>query len=242
MSGADILLAEVRFGFEDWSVEFDLTLPAGCFAAVMGPSGSGKSTLLNLIAGFERPDAGRVLIGGQDVTASPPAMRPVSMIFQENNLFGHLDIWSNVGLGRSPRLKLGERDRDDIAQALRSTGLAGKEKRLPSQLSGGECPRVELVRALLRDRPVLLLDEAFSSLGPGLRNEMLDLTGDLHRAGNMTVLMVTHHPDDAARIADRIVLVDQGRIAAIGETAAMLAPGAPERMRRYLGESRALPG
>src|SRR5690606_25612104 len=125
--------------------------------AVMGPSGSGKSTLLNLVAGFETPASGAVLIGGDDVSRRPPPARPVSMVFQENNLFAHLDVAQNVGLGRSPSLRLSAEDRTDVAAALARTGLAGKEARLPAELSGGERQRVALSRALVRDRPVLLL-------------------------------------------------------------------------------------
>ena len=141
---------------------FDAEFAPASVTAIMGPSGSGKSTLLNLVAGFEMPKAGRVLIGDMDVTGLPPARRPVSMIFQENNLFAHLDVEKNVGLGRSPSLRLTADDRDAVANALARTGLAGKEQRLPRELSGGERQRVALARALVRNRPVLLLDEPFA--------------------------------------------------------------------------------
>src|SRR5690606_10209232 len=124
-------------------------------------SGAGKTTLLNLVAGFEKPESGRILIGGRDVTLLGPAQRPVSMVFQENNLFAHLSVEKNVGLGRSPSLRLKEADRAAIHDALARTGLSGKQKRLPSELSGGERQRVALARVLVRDRPVLLLDEPF---------------------------------------------------------------------------------
>jgi thiamine transport system ATP-binding protein len=159
MSGAAVVLDKVEFSYGEAMMRFDLEAAAGEIVAVMGPSGSGKSTLLNLIAGFERPSSGRVLIGGKDATNLAPALRPVSMVFQENNLFSHLDVAQNVGLGRSPSLKLTEQDRADIAAALARTGLAGKEGRRPAALSGGERQRVALARVLVRDRPVLLLDE-----------------------------------------------------------------------------------
>src|SRR5690606_9136667 len=135
-------------------MRFDARVDAGCIAAVIGPSGSGKSTLLNLVAGFEMPISGRILIGGSDVTGLPPAKRPVSMVFQENNLFAHLTVGQNVGLGRSPALRLDGQDRGAIAEALSRTGLAGKESRLPGELSGGERQRVALARVLVRQRPV----------------------------------------------------------------------------------------
>lgn len=239
--GAAVRLDDVDFAFEDWQVSFDLSVEASAIVAVMGPSGSGKSTLLNLVAGFEAPQRGRILIGGSDVTFRPPAERPVSMVFQENNLFGHLDVFANVGLGRSPSLRLTAQDREEIMAAIAQTGLAGKEKRLPAELSGGERQRVALARALIRDRPVLLLDEAFASLGPALRREMLDLVADLHERRGMTVLMVTHHPDDARQIARETVLIEDGRVAAHAATEEMLSEAGPEAMRRYLGSDRGSP-
>ena len=164
----------------------------------MGPSGSGKSTLLNLVAGFETPRSGRVLIGGADVTALPPAARPVSMVFQENNLFAHLDVERQC---RARPLAGAAADAPPtalaVAEALSRTGLAGKEQRLPRELSGGERQRVALARVLVRDRPVLLLDEPFASLGPALREDMLDLLVGVQAERRMTVLFVTHQPEDA---------------------------------------------
>lgn len=239
-TASDVALQAVTYAQDDWEARYDATLAGGRITAIMGASGSGKSTLLDLVAGFRVPMAGRILIGGSDVTRLAPAARPVSMIFQENNLFSHLSVEANVGLGLSPGLKLAASDRDRIAAALQETGLAGKERRLPSQLSGGERQRVALARVLVRDRPVMLLDEAFSSLGPALRQEMLALVADLHRRSAMTVLMVTHHPDDAVAIADDVLLVANGRIAAQGRTATMLGEDAPAAMRAYLGKDRSV--
>jgi len=149
--GAAITLDDAAFTYEDMRMLFDVTIEAGGVTSVMGASGAGKSTFLNLVAGFETPDSGRVLIGGTDVTDMPPSLRPVSMVFQENNLFAHLTVEQNVGLGRSPALRLTEADRADIADALARTGLAGKEKRLPRELSGGERQRRALARVAVRD-------------------------------------------------------------------------------------------
>lgn len=235
MSGADVVLDRLAFSYGETTMRFDLGFAAGSIVAVMGPSGSGKSTLLNLIAGFETPAAGRVLIGGVDVTATPPAARPVSFVFQENNLFAHLNVADNVGLGRSPALRLSATDRADIADALARTGLAGMERRLPRELSGGERQRVALARALLRDRPVLLLDEPFASLGPALRGEMLALVEDLHADHGMTVLLVTHQPEDARRLATRIVFLEAGQVVANAEADSFFGPDSPEAFRRYVG-------
>lgn len=235
MSGAAVVLDAVGFSYGEAMMRFDLDVAAGEIVAVMGPSGSGKSTLLNLVAGFERPPSGRILIGGADATHLPPALRPVSMVFQENNLFSHLDVARNVGLGRSPSLKLTGQDRADIAAALARTGLSGKEARRPAELSGGERQRVALARVLVRDRPVLLLDEPFASLGPALRREMLELVRDLHAEKRMTILMVTHQPEDARAIAGRIAFVEDGRVAALAPTAEMFSAAAPAAFRAYAG-------
>lgn len=236
--GASVVLDEVTFSYGGADMHFDLAVPPGSITAVMGPSGSGKSTLLNLVAGFETPCSGKVVIGSDDVTRLPPAARPVSMVFQENNLFAHLSVEANVGLGVSPSLNLSSGDREAIAEALRRTGLDGKERRLPRALSGGERQRVALARALVRNRPVLLLDEPFASLGPALRADMLDLLSGLHGERRPTIILVTHHPEDAQRIAERIVFVEDGKIAAAGEAAEFFGRSGPAAFRRYIGDSR----
>ncbi|UCI30399.1 thiamine ABC transporter ATP-binding protein [Mesorhizobium sp. B4-1-4] len=233
--GASVRLDHVSFSYGEAPLVFDVDFAATKIIAIMGPSGSGKSTLLNLVAGFETPRSGRVLIGGTDVSAQPPSARPVSMVFQENNLFAHLSVEQNVGLGRSPSLRLTEADRTDIAEALLRTGLAGKEKRLPRELSGGERQRVALARVLVRDRPVLLLDEPFASLGPALRDDMLDLVAGVHAERGMTVLFVTHQPQDARRIGQNVVFLDNGAVAAIGKADDFFAGAGPEAFRRYIG-------
>ena len=232
---ASVRLDAVVFTYGEARFAFDADFPAGEITAILGPSGSGKSTMLSLIAGFETPQSGRVLIDGADVTADPPSARPVSMIFQENNLFAHLDLAANVGLGISPALRLTAADRERVSAALTRTGLAGKEKRLPRELSGGERQRVALARALVRDRPVLLLDEPFASLGPALRDEMLDLTLAMQRERGMAVILVTHHPEDARKAAQRIVFVEDGQVAAQGPAAGFFSAQAPESFRNYAG-------
>lgn len=214
MSGAPVRLEQVQFSYGEAGFAFDLAIAGGERVALMGPSGSGKSTLLNLIAGFETPDRGRIVIGGTDVTGLPPAARPVSMIFQDNNLFAHLDMAANVGLGRSPRLKLSQADRHAVAEAIRRVGLAGKEHRRPAELSGGERQRVALARVLVRDRPVLLLDEALAALDAGLRQEMRALLAQMLGERRMTLVMVTHDEKDAEALASRLIRLDGGRIVA----------------------------
>ena len=201
----DMLRVEqLRFQYEDMLLEFDLQLAAGDCLALIGPSGAGKTTLLNLIAGFVPPLSGRILIEGRDVTALSPARRPVTTVFQEHNLFAHLDVQSNIGLGIDPGLRLQRVDQARITAALAQVGLTGMERRLPGQLSGGQRQRVALARALVRRRPLLLLDEPFAALGPALRREMLTLVARLQAEQGLTVVLVSHHPDDARWLAQQV--------------------------------------
>ncbi|XHM76860.1 thiamine ABC transporter ATP-binding protein [Mesorhizobium sp. ANAO-SY3R2] len=234
-TNAAVRLDQVVFSYSETMVRFDVAFAAGEITAIMGPSGAGKSTLLNLVAGFETPREGRVLIGSEDVTGLPPARRPVSMVFQENNLFAHLDVTSNVGLGRSPALRLTASDRHDVGAALARVGLAGMDKRLPAELSGGERQRVALARVLVRDRPVLLLDEPFASLGPALREDMLELVADVHAERRMTVLFVTHQPEDARKLGENMVFIEAGTVAASGKTADFFDNSGPDAFRCYIG-------
>ncbi|KAB0679236.1 ATP-binding cassette domain-containing protein [Aureimonas leprariae] len=205
---------------------FDLAVAPGEWLAVIGPSGAGKSTMLDLAAGFLGADGGRVLIAGRDVTRAPPAARPLTCVFQDNNLFPHLDVFANVALGIAPDLKLDAAQRRRVGEALERVGLGGFERRRPAAMSGGERQRVALARAALRDRPLLLLDEPFAALGPALRREMLDLLAGLRdgaRGAPPAILMVTHHPEDARGRAARTAFVADGRVAALGATETLLA-------------------
>ena len=239
MSGVAIELEQAGFryreGGRDNAMLFDLSVAAGASLAIIGPSGAGKSTLLSLIAGFDRPSSGRVLIGGVDVTATEPAARPVSMVFQDNNLFAHLDAWTNVALGLSPRLNLTDVQRMSVETALGRVGLGGFGKRLPGELSGGERQRVALARALVRQRPILLLDEPFAALGPAQRKQMIGLLAGLHRETGMTLVVVTHQPDDARGLAEQTAFLDGGRIVAVRPTDVLLAARDIPALRDYLG-------
>ncbi|MGD1879112.1 MAG: thiamine ABC transporter ATP-binding protein [Kiloniellaceae bacterium] len=236
MSEAPLLQVEaLSFRYEDMTMVFDLTLGRGDCLAVLGPRGAGKSTLLSLIAGFEKPLAGRVVIAGQDVTARKPADRPVTSLFQEHNLFAHLSAEENVGLGLAPGLRLDAAQRRAVAEALARVGLGDFGRRHPAQLSGGQRQRVALARSLVRDRPLLLLDEPFSALDPGLRLEMLDLVRQLQAERGLTVVMVSHNPQDALRIAGHSAFVYDGRILAAGPTRALLEAREPAELRAFLG-------
>lgn len=199
---------------------YDLDLDGGGIVAVTGPSGSGKSTLFHLIAGFETPDSGRIVMDGADVATRSPGERPLTYIFQDHNLFAHLDVATNVAIGVSPQLKLTPADRTEVSDSLAKVGLAGFETRMPQALSGGERQRVAFARALVRHRPLLLLDEPFASLDEGLRHDMGDLLLELQRSTGIMVLMISHDSQEIGRLAGRVVGIDAGRIVFSGTSKA----------------------
>ncbi|WP_039018458.1 thiamine ABC transporter ATP-binding protein [Halocynthiibacter namhaensis] len=212
----------------------DLSIPAGEKIAVIGASGGGKSTLLALIAGFIAPKSGQLIWQDNDITDLPPAKRPISMIFQDNNLFPHLTAAQNVGLGISPALRLTQEDHTKITSALDRVGLADMATRKPAALSGGQIARVALARLLVQGNTLVLLDEPFAALGPAMRAEMLDLVSELVSEIGATLLMVSHAPEDAKRIADQVVLVSDG-IAHVPKRTKDLFENPPTAMREWIG-------
>ncbi len=187
-----IKLDNIKFSFENWSMNIDLSVQKGEKIGLIGASGSGKSTLLNLLAGFSFTDSGTVLLNGKNHTKTLPYQRPVSMLFQENNVFEHLTVAENMG--------------------PEQVGLVDYLSRLPSQLSGGQKQRVALARCLLRNQPILLLDEPFSALDKPLREEMLSLLEEIYQEKQLTIVMVTHQPDELSVFADRFIQLEDGRI------------------------------
>lgn len=224
----------VRIVQNDFALEADWSIEAGQRVAVIGPSGGGKSTLLLAIAGFVPLAAGRILWSGQDLAALSPGDRPLSLLFQDQNLFSHLTIAQNLGLGLKPSLKLTSNQQAQIEAALERVGLAGMGARRPGALSGGQQGRAALARSLLRARPLLLLDEPFAALGPALKAEMLALVSQVAQATGAAVLMVTHDPADAKRFADQTVLVADGMAHPPQQTAQLFA-NPPGALAAYLG-------
>jgi thiamine transport system ATP-binding protein len=231
----NIRLADVHLTLGSRKFHFDCGINEGQVTAVVGPSGSGKSTLLNLISGFERPDSGRILIDGRDVTELAPAERPISLVFQDNNLFSHLDLFTNIGLGIHPSMRLTPTDRNAISDALVRVGLEGYERRLPGSLSGGERQRAAFARALVRHRPVLLLDEPFAALDPGLRAAMVELLVDLHAETRATILLVTHDPRDVHRLADHVLFIEDGHVLIDARKDVFLTRGDLPAVGNFLG-------
>lgn len=211
-------LNDVTWLYEHLPMRFTFSAAGGEQIAVLGPSGAGKSTLLNLIAGFNVPASGTLTIRGEVHTATPPSGRPVSMLFQENNLFSHLTVRQNIGLGMHPGLKLNDEQRERLAAIAVQMGIGDLLERLPGELSGGQRQRAALARCLVRQQPVLLLDEPFSALDPALRQEMLALVSDVCRRQQLTLLMVSHSVEDALQIAPRALVVAEGRIVWDGAT------------------------
>lgn len=230
----DIRLKKILIQQGNFSLRVDWKICGGT-TAIIGPSGGGKSTLLSAIAGFVKLASGEITIGNKSVTHIPPAKRPVTLLFQENNLFPHMNVFQNTGLGIRPDLKLSKLQIDQVENALGKVGLANMGLRRPSELSGGQRQRVALARALLRDRPILMLDEPFAALGPALRHEMLNLVADIRREQGSTLLLVTHNPDDALRIAENTVLVADG-VASPPQSTTDLLNNPPPALVTYLGK------
>ena len=212
----------------DWSIAKGVKL------AVLGASGAGKSTLLSALGGFSTPVSGEVRWDGVRIDNLSPSKRPVTMLFQDHNLFGHLDVAQNVALGIDPSLRLSKSQSESVSETLEKVGLGRLGGRKPSELSGGQQSRVALARAIIRDRSIWLLDEPFSALGPGLRREMLDLVSEAAQSAGATVLMVTHDPTDAQRFSNLAVFVENG-VAGPPVPTTKLFARPPSGLRSYLG-------
>ena len=220
-----------------FSLSINLHLKANVFAAVLGTSGSGKSTLLSLLAGFERLNQGNMFLGGANMAGVDPAQRPVSMVFQDHNVFSHLTVRENVAIGISPSLKLSEPELVRVDAALSRVGLSAYAERKPNSISGGERQRIALARVLVRDKKILLLDEPFAALDPGLRHDMLNLVSELKTERGLTVLLVTHQPEEAKRAAEQIIFVSNGKVREPVACQDFFILHDPE-IDAYLGQSR----
>jgi sulfate transport system ATP-binding protein len=213
-----IVVREISKSFGDFAALRDVSLevPTGSLTALLGPSGSGKSTLLRVVAGLERPDAGEVLIAEEDVTGEAPQRRGVGFVFQHYAAFKHMTVYENVAFGLRIRHRPRAEIRDRVGELLRLVQLEGFASRFPAQLSGGQRQRMGLARALAVDPKVLLLDEPFGALDARVRKELRAWLRRLHEETHTTTVIVTHDQEEAMEVADRIALMNEGRIEQVG--------------------------
>lgn len=203
---------DLIFNYENSPMHFVLQVEQGERLAIIGESGAGKSTLLNLIAGFETPASGQILLNDCDHTQTQPAERPVSMLFQDNNLFPHLTVAQNIGLALAPSLSLNATQQQQVREIAEKMGIEPLLSRRADQLSGGQKQRVALARTLLRDKPILLLDEPFSALDPIRRHELQQFILDICIERNLTLLMVTHQLEETKNLFTRVVEIREGQV------------------------------
>lgn len=203
---------DLIFNYENSPMHFVLQVEQGERLAIIGESGAGKSTLLNLIAGFETPTSGQILLNDCDHTQTQPAERPVSMLFQDNNLFPHLTVAQNIGLALAPSLSLNATQQQQVREIAEKMGIEPLLSRRADQLSGGQKQRVALARTLLRDKPILLLDEPFSALDPIRRHELQQFILDICIERNLTLLMVTHQLEETKNLFTRVVEIREGQV------------------------------
>ena len=226
--------SDVKYRYHSELFEFDLAVNQGDVVAILGPSGAGKSTLLSLLAGFITPESGDITIEQQSLLSQAPHQRPLSMLFQEHNLFAHLSIADNIGLGIKANLRLTDIEKNQVQNAAQQVGVDTLLHRLPDQLSGGQKQRVALARCLVQKKPVLLLDEPFSALDPMLREEMIVLIRDLIKSQKLTVLMVTHSIQDAKALASHYAFVCSHKVLSYGKMTEIMTQDNPPELTRYL--------
>lgn len=230
-----------RFGEHVAVRDIELEILQGEFFSLLGPSGCGKTTLLRMIAGFESPDSGSVLLGGQDLTALPAHKRPVNTVFQHYALFPHLDVYENVAFGLRRQGLNDAEIRGRVEEALSQVRLAEFIRRQPNQLSGGQKQRVALARALVLRPRLLLLDEPLGALDHQLRLQMQVELKQIQRAAGITFVFVTHDQPEALTMSDRIAVLSKGRIEQVGSGFEVYERPATEFVARFLGASNLVP-
>lgn len=229
-----------NFGATKAADSIDLDIRSGEFITLLGPSGSGKTTVLRMIAGFERPDSGTVIIDGQDVTNLPPYERDVNTVFQDYALFPNMSVLANIEYGLKVKKVAKDERRARALEALASVQLAGFENRKPSQLSGGQRQRVALARALVNRPKVLLLDEPLGALDLKLREQMQLELKSMQRDLGITFIFVTHDQEEAMTMSDRIAVFNAGKIEQLATPEVIYEKPATEFVTSFVGQSNKL--
>ena len=219
-----------------------LEVRTGEFFSILGPSGAGKTTTLRLVAGFERPDQGEVLIEGRSMQSVPPNRRPVNLVFQTYALFPHITVFDNVAFGLEMRLVRRAELRSRVSAALDMVKLSDKHARFPWQLSGGEQQRVALARALVNRPAVVLLDEPLGALDQQLRQEMQVELKTIQKQVGITFICVTHHQEEALTMSDRVAVMDHGRVLQVGSPQEVYESPTSEFVASFIGLSNRLRG
>jgi sulfate/thiosulfate transport system ATP-binding protein len=226
-----------RFGSFLALDDVSLEIPEGSLTAVLGPSGSGKSTLLRIVAGLERPDSGEVLLSGEDATGLAPQRRDVGFVFQHYAAFKHMTVRDNVAFALTVRKRPKQEIRARVDELLELVQLQGFADRYPSRLSGGQRQRMALARALAAKPRVLLLDEPFGALDARVRAELRDWLRRLHEEVHVTTVFVTHDQEEAMEVADRVAVLDHGRLEQVGAPAELYDAPASEFVLRFVGDA-----
>jgi len=207
-----MLNIKLQYSWDSFHADYRVNIPSGV-TTLLGASGEGKSTLLHLLGGF-LDGYGELDFNSESLLSLAPYERPISTLFQSDNLFPQLTVWQNVAIGASPSLFLSAEQKDKVHWALEKTQLVDKIDRFPQALSGGQAQRVAIARVLVRNKPILLLDEPFSALDPALREEMLNLVKEVTEELSLTTLLVSHLPQEASLIGGKVILIEKGKVVA----------------------------
>ncbi|SBS25037.1 Thiamine import ATP-binding protein ThiQ [Marinomonas aquimarina] len=227
-----MLSFDVSYHWHNFHAHYQAQLALGV-TSILGASGGGKSTLLSLLGGYIEGQ-GSLQFAGQELLSLAPYERPITTLFQSDNLFPQLSVWDNIAIGLSPSRALSQAQQDKVNWALAQVQLQQHSDKFPDQLSGGQAQRVAIARVLVREKPILLLDEPFSALDPKLRSDMLHLIKTLTEQYQWTTIMVTHSPMDAILLGGQVLLVEEGKVAAQVPASVLRDPPSDSPFNRYL--------
>lgn len=230
-----MLKVSLQYDWDNFHADYCVDIPPGV-TTLLGASGEGKSTFLHLLGGFLE-GRGLLSFNGDSMLGLAPYERPISTLFQSDNLFPQLTVWQNVAIGVSPSLSLNAEQKDKVDWALEKTQLIDKIHRFPQALSGGQAQRVAIARVLVRNQPILLLDEPFSALDPSLREEMLYLVREATEEFSLTTLLVSHLPQEACLMGGNVLLIEQGKVVAHEPVSVLQQVPAHPQFLDYFGKS-----